>query len=217
MSPNLDCSWMLKDILEPHTWLWSIRDDLDSVFGERKWWVALWDVLANVCCIHKSPLPWCYCRGRVAGYPGMGIGGSSGLCSQLPQYQKRRGCVFFCTSLSLINRKLWANPCAATWFGVQQGKNPVPACSRGGGARALLSSLRIIIFQLNFSPHLSMFLQLKQFLLPNFQHLEFGFSLLKKEKKKIKIHSLDETPMPLCLPTISSFNFVSLANARSLK
>jgi len=37
------------------------------------------------------------------------------------------------------------------------------------------------------------------------------------KKKIFKIHSLDETPMALYLPTIFSFNFVSLANARSPK
>lgn len=120
----------------------------------------------------------------------------------------------FCAGMSLIKRKLQATFCAATWFGTERGKNLVPACSWGGGARASLSSRRIIIFQQNFLSHLSVFLQLKQFLLPNFQHLEFGFSLLKK---KFKIRSLDETPMPLYLPTIFSLNFVSLANARSSK
>lgn len=42
------------------------------------------------------------------------------------------------------------------------------------------------------------------------------FQFIKK-KKKFKIHGLDETPSPLYLPTVFSFNFVSVANARRPK
>lgn len=62
---------MLKDIVEPHTWLCCVRDGLDSVFGERKRWgcASFWDELVCVCCIPKSPCPGCSPAGRVAMYP----------------------------------------------------------------------------------------------------------------------------------------------------
>lgn len=169
------------------------------------WWkkrwvcVTFWGVRVCVHGMHKCPLPWCCCTGGVARYPPWAAGsqvwvpgGPVGSVHSCHRAEMQGSFVPLspagvpgdsCSTLSIIKRKLWANPCATTWLGKQRAKIPVPALSWWGGAQASLSSLRFIIFQQNFLSHLSVFLQLKQFLLPNFQHLEFSFSLLKKKKK----------------------------------
>lgn len=125
-------------------------------------------------------------RARVPERPG-------GLPSQLPQHQQCRERAL----PSLLREFPGISAPVCPLLKENSGQTPVPlpglACGGekilshpvpggGGDAWASLSSLRIIIFQQNFLSHLSMFLQLKPFLLPNFQHLEFGFSLLKKKK-----------------------------------
>lgn len=197
----------------------------------REWWAfaSVGDGVVHVC-PPASPA----CPGVVPQLPGTSRGcwgsrpwvpeGLNGLRAQLPQRQRCRERVFPSLlrdfpgisapvrRLSKGNSRQTPVPLPAL---AERGKKSCPSPFPGRGVRASLSSLRIIIFQQNFLSHLSVFLQLKQFLLPNFQHLEFGFSLLKK--KKFKIHSLDETPSPLYLPAVFSFNFVSVANARSPK
>lgn len=94
-----------------------------------------------------------------------------------------------CSSLCLMMGS-WAAPVllpALAWGGEEV---------LGEGACASLQGIQIVRFQQNFWSHLSVFLQLKLFFLPNFQHLEFSFGLLKK-KKKFKMCSLYETLMSL--------------------
>lgn len=151
-------------------WLWwkkrwvcvSFWDVLICVHGMHRWSCQEPGLGAHSSCgsihsCHRAEL-----QGRIVPLSAAGLPGDS------------------CSNLSIIKRKLKTNSCATTWLGTQGAK--IPALSWWGGAWALLSSLRFIIFQQNFLSHLSVFLQLKQFLLPNFQHLEFGFSLLKKKK-----------------------------------
>lgn len=133
---------MLKYILEPHTWLCWFRDDLDSLVGGKKGCVV-WGC-ASLCPLRPQVPPGVTAQVELPGtncglQGGTGAGGSrwapfttatasemQGTYALFPAKGVPRD---FCSGLSLIKRKLWATPCAATWFGTQRGKilsHPIP-------------------------------------------------------------------------------------------
>lgn len=168
MDPSLGCIWTLEDVLETHTWLCCAGDELDSVSKRVVGFCICWGWSSSCLSTHKSLLPWC-CpavaryQPWVLGKPAVGTRGSEwapcttatasemqGTCLPLPAEGLPRD---FCSSPSLVKRKLQANLRAATCFG-REGKKilPQPVPGEGGAGFAFIPKNHHISAEFFVSP-----------------------------------------------------------------
>lgn len=136
MGPNLDCIWMLKGLRSLRCG--SAVSGVIWTLVEEKVGLCVFLGCANLCPWHPQVPPalvllhrWS-CHVPPVGCREPGLGASTSRAKLRVRFVPLSAAgvpgVSYST-LSIIKRKLRANPCATTWLGTQSTKIPVPALS----------------------------------------------------------------------------------------